>query len=111
MSQINKKNEAIKSLVSSNTMDPNRADTHYYLGMAYMSKNNWRLAQSELENALSLSPENADIYDKLGIAYAQEKMWEKAGEAFKSALNLNQLHPSAKINLERLEKKIIAEKR
>jgi len=103
--QMNKKKEAIKLLVSSNTMDPNRVDTHYYLGMVYMSEKNWRSAQRELETALSLGPDNADIYDKLGIAYAQEKMWEKAGEAFESALRLNPSHPSARMNLERLEKK------
>ena len=73
-----------------------------------MLENNWRLAQIELETALSLSLENPDIYDKLGISYAQEKMWEKAREAFKSAIKLNPLHPSAKVNLERLEKKILA---
>ena len=30
--EMNEKNEAIKLLVSSNKMDPDRADTHYYLG-------------------------------------------------------------------------------
>ena len=89
-------------------MVPKRVDTLYYLGMVYMLEKNWQSARTEFRAALSLNPDNADIYDKLGIVFAQEDEWEKSRKAFKSALQLNPLHPSAKLNLRRLEDKIIA---
>ncbi len=105
---MNKTKEALRLLQSSKSMDSNRVDTLYYLGMAYMAEGNWISAQSELRAALSLNSDNADIYDKLGIVLAREGKWEKSRAAFQSALQADPSHPSAKGNLQRLEKKIIA---
>jgi Tfp pilus assembly protein PilF len=89
-------------------MDPNRVDTLYYLGMAYMAERKWLSAQREFRAALYLNSDNADIYDKIGIVLAQQEKWEKSREAFQSALRLDPLHLSAKGNLQRLENEIIA---
>ena len=103
---MNRNNDALRLLQSSKSLDPNRVDTLYYLGIVYMSEKDWGAAQTEFRIALSLTPDNADIHDKLGIVFAREDTWEKAREAFQSALKLNPSHLSARINLKQLENKI-----
>ena len=103
---MNKNNDALRLLQSSKSLGPNRADTLYYLGIAYMSEKDWDSAQKEFRTALSLNPDNAEIYDRLGVLFARKEKWEKARKAFKSALKLSPSHQSARTNLKRLENKI-----
>jgi Flp pilus assembly protein TadD len=40
--------------------DPDDADVHYHLGLAYQKKNNLGLARQQLEKAVKLNPNQAD---------------------------------------------------
>ena len=53
---MNKNNDALNLLQSSKSLDPNRVDTLYYLGIAHMSEKDWDSGpEQSSRTALSLN--------------------------------------------------------
>ena len=52
----NKINDAIEDIKSSVKDEPDLANAHYYLGLAYQASGNLRTAKSELSEAIKLNP-------------------------------------------------------
>lgn len=60
---------AIARLESINDLDPNYAQTHYNLGIAYYNKKQYQKALGQLQDATRINPKLADAYFTLGVIY------------------------------------------
>ncbi|HET7535600.1 MAG TPA: tetratricopeptide repeat protein [Candidatus Didemnitutus sp.] len=79
--------------------DPKNAEAQFYLGMSYLSRNDYEHATPELEKATELAPTNSEYFRRLGEAYGStaqnaglfSKMsWaKKCKAAFEKAVELD----------------------
>lgn len=79
--------EAIASLDKALTLDPERSDIHYFLGLGFFGIDKTKEAITHLEIALELGYEpKAKIYQKLAEMYLMEKNYRLALENYEFAL-------------------------
>ena len=77
---MNKTAEAIETYSTATKLAPNRADTHYNLGVAYYLNGDKNAAIRELEKAIELKPNYTEALHNLGIIY------EKIGDTAKAQM-------------------------
>ena len=86
--RANKLNEAIDSLIKARDLDPEKAETSFYLGIAYFSNNEIEKAVYYLQKAQSLNFKNKDLLDlKLAEVYNARNDFEKSEAKYNELLN------------------------
>lgn len=67
---------AIARLESINDIDPNYAETHYNLGIAYYQKKDYEKSIKSLSEAVKLNPNISDAYYTMGVIYEDMALTE-----------------------------------
>jgi tetratricopeptide (TPR) repeat protein len=78
---------------------PERAETHYNLGLAYQSQGFIDKAINQYQIATELKKDYTEAYVNLGVAYKSEGLTEKAIEQYRIAVRLNPGIPEIHNNL------------
>lgn len=83
-------NSGIESIRHAIHVDPNKAETHYNLGMAYEQVGRYQEAETAYQNALRLRPEYSEAHNNLGNCLHHRCDLDSARESFERAI---QFHP------------------
>ncbi|UCF87620.1 MAG: tetratricopeptide repeat protein, partial [Nitrospiraceae bacterium] len=78
---------------------PERAETHYNLGLAYQSQGLLDRAINQYRIASELKRDYTEAYVNLGVAYKSKGLTEKAIEQYRTAIRLNPGIPEVHNNL------------
>lgn len=99
-----KVDEAIKNYHKAleNELYLNPQDAHLNLGVAYLSRKEYRQAMSHLQEAIRLVPDFAAAYNNLGQAYEGLGQYDKARVYYERAVELNPQYANAYLNLGKL---------
>ena len=99
-----KVDEAIKNYHKAleNELYLNPQDAHLNLGVAYLSRKEYRQAMSHLQEAIRLVPDFAAAYNNLGQAYEGLGQYDKARFYYERAVELNPQYANAYLNLGKL---------
>ncbi len=73
-----KLDEAISFLNEQVVKDPSYADLHYWLGRAYIEKENWSEAEKALNKCLELKKKHEEAKAYLALVYIHQEKWEEA---------------------------------
>jgi membrane associated rhomboid family serine protease/Tfp pilus assembly protein PilF len=84
-----KTDAAIAELEKSARLRPDFAAVHAALASAYIKKNDFEHAASELQRVIALNPRNEDAYYRLGLIYIEQKLPEKAQAIFSQLLKVD----------------------
>lgn len=95
----NQLDQAIKALVTANSLDPNDAEIRYNLGTVRRQKGDVAGAIADLEVAVRLKPDEAQYVNNLGVAYRFAKREDDAIKAFQKAIALAPNDASFHFNL------------
>lgn len=85
---ISLKRETIADLKGVVDRDPDDADAHYRLGIAYLKIGHADNASTALNRAISLGAQDADVYCSLGEAFLLLKLYGQAIEACQESLKI-----------------------
>ena len=85
-----------------NELYMNPQDAHMNLGLAYLSRKEYRKAMLHLEEAIRMVPDFAAAYNNLGKAYEGLGQYDKARFNFEKAVKFNPQYADAYLNLGRL---------
>jgi len=91
--------EAIKCLTKAIAINPNCAEVHYNLGLAYRGKGMLDKAISEYKKAIAIEPNIVVVHYNLGNAYHRKGMLDKAISEYKKAIAIEPSDASAHYNL------------
>jgi tetratricopeptide (TPR) repeat protein len=80
----------------------NPQDAHMNLGLAYLSRQEYRKAMLQLEEAVRLVPDFAAAYNNLGKAYEGLGQYDKARFNYEKAVEFNPQYADAYLNLGKL---------
>ena len=99
-----KVDEAIKNYHKAleNELYLNPQDAHLNLGVAYLSRKEYRQAMSHLQEAIRLVPDFAAAYNNLGQAYEGLGQYDKARFNYEKAVEFNPQYADAYLNLGKL---------
>lgn len=99
-----KVDEAIKNYHKAleNELYLNPQDAHLNLGVAYLSRKEYRKAIPHLEEAIRLVPDFTAAYNNLGLAYEGLGQYDKAQLYYERAVELNPQYADAYLNLGKL---------
>jgi tetratricopeptide (TPR) repeat protein len=82
--------DAIEALERAKTLDPEKAETNFFLGIAYYTVNDFNKAETYLLKAKELGFEpKIQIDQKLAEIYLQLKNYQKSAESYEKVLSLN----------------------
>ncbi len=73
---------------------PNNKDAHYFLGLLYMEKGWFSLAETEFLAVLRGDKKNVKALLNLGVVYAEMKRFDLAEQELRRALHINQVEPA-----------------
>jgi tetratricopeptide (TPR) repeat protein len=85
----NKFSRAIESFQESLKLDPEKADVHYWLGIAYYRTNKEKLALEHFEKAIFYKPDFADAHHGLGLLYLKIRKKDEAITQYKRLKSLD----------------------
>lgn len=85
-----------------NELYMNPQDAHNNLGLAYLSRKEYRKAMLHLEEAVRLVPDFAAAYNNLGKAYEGLGQYDKARFSYEKAVQFNPRYAEAYLNLGKL---------
>jgi tetratricopeptide (TPR) repeat protein len=91
--------EALKIFERAISINPDHAEAHYNLGVAYGNLGMHLEAIEAFKQAVHLNPDNERAYCNLGIAYGEMGIYKKAIEAYKQAIELNHDNVDLFLNL------------
>jgi Flp pilus assembly protein TadD len=91
-----KVDEAIVEYRISIKLNPDDADVHFNLGLAYLKKKQNKEAIGAYKKVVELSPRDAEAYKLLGIAYVQEGDKKEAVRQWKNSLRIEPNQPDVK---------------
>jgi tetratricopeptide (TPR) repeat protein len=94
-----KYDKAISAYKQAIKIDPNYANTHYNLGIAYGKKGMLYDAIIEFKKAISINPTDADVHYNLGAAYGDKGMIDEEIAAYKKVISLDPTAADAHNNL------------
>lgn len=94
--------KAIESAEKSISLKSDNYKPYNLLGLAYLSSSRYDLAYISFKTALSFAPKSAYILNNLGVVMEKKKDFKKAREYYERCLEIEPLHPTAKLNLQRL---------
>ena len=80
----------------------NPQDAHLNLGVAYLSRKEYRKAMLHLEEAIRLVPDFTAAYNNLGKAYEGLGQYDRAGLMYERAVEFNPRYADAYLNLGKL---------
>jgi len=80
----------------------NPQDAHLNLGVAYLSRKEYRKAMLHLEEAIRLVPDFTAAYNNLGKAYECLGQYDRAGLMYERAVEFNPRYADAYLNLGKL---------
>jgi tetratricopeptide (TPR) repeat protein len=80
--------DAVRMLKHAALIRPERAITHYYLGLSYAALGDFAEAERAYREALRRDPKNNVAWSELGDLYRKLNRWEEAIEAYRQALHL-----------------------
>ena len=85
---------ALKTALKAYELNPDDYETHWTLGFVYLHLQDFDLALSEYERALSLNSNDADFLAEMAIGLTLMDRPEQAIAQFKKAMRMNPRHPS-----------------
>jgi serine/threonine protein kinase len=91
--------EGILILEKAIRLDPNNAETHINLGVAYGDKDWWDEAIAEYSRVIELDQNNAVVHLNLGNAYYEKNLMDKAITEYSRATELDPNNATAHTNL------------
>ncbi len=80
--------DAVRMLKHAALIRPERAVTHYYLGLSYAALGDFAEAERAYREALRRDPKNNIAWSELGDLYRKLNRWEEAVEAYRQALQI-----------------------
>lgn len=80
-------------------IDPQNAQTHFYLGRYLLAEKKKKKALQNLKKAIALDPGNADYHFWLGVAYGENGHPQSERKSYEKALALKKNHLQALIYL------------
>jgi tetratricopeptide (TPR) repeat protein len=89
--------------------DENRALIYNAMGYAYFAQEQYDLAIRQYKEAIKLFPEYVIGLNNLANAYAQKKLLAQAIDTYEKALEYDPENPTAKRQLEKLQKRFVKE--
>lgn len=93
LSTLNRVDEAIVLYNESLVQEPQRADTHYFIGECYERKNDLDTALLYYHKATRLDPNLADAWLGIGVVLEQQERISEGIHYVKKALDLNNSNP------------------
>lgn len=99
LEQSGKPDQAIALLRSLLKRDPQSADAHNWLGVAYLQKNQLTEAAAEFREAVKLKPDYVRAYNNLGSTLAQGGDYAKGIQALETGLKYAPADLQLRINL------------
>jgi tetratricopeptide (TPR) repeat protein len=99
LSQEGKLDDAIKEYKEGLRINPNHAEAHYKLGLAFMAQGRLDESLKEYKECLVVDPNHADAHNKLGLVYNIQSRLDGAVEEFQATLRINPNHANAHYNL------------
>ena len=94
---------SIEYLQAAEEARPDYFDSHYNLGIAFASTENFEGAAEQFGAAARLKPDDADAHANLGSALAELGRMPEAKAELERALQLNPSHTLARENLQELQ--------
>ncbi|MCF6247344.1 MAG: tetratricopeptide repeat protein [Desulfobacula sp.] len=73
---------ALKKLLEAQKKIPNEPSIYNSLGLVYMAKERYGMAETEFKKALSLNKDYINVKNNLGATYLKLKKWDRAIELF-----------------------------
>ncbi len=95
-SDVEEEIEAYKMAIRIN---PDYADAHYNLGLAYGELDMHKEAIEAFKQAIRIRPDHADAHLNLGVACHKSGMYKESIEAYKEAIRINPDYADAHYNL------------
>ena len=95
-SDVERKIEELKQTIRIN---PDDADAHANLGVAYVKSDMHKEAIEAFKQAIRINSDDADTHNNLGHAYSKSGKYKEATEAFKQAIRIDPDHINAYYNL------------
>ena len=92
---------ALKNLLEARKVLHNDPYLHNSLGLVYLAKERYDLAENQFKKALNLKPDYIHAKNNLGAAYLKQKKWNLAIQCFKEVLD-NLLYATPEIPLSNL---------
>ncbi len=92
---------ALKNLLDAYKTIPNDPYLHNSLGLVYMAKDRYNLAENHFKKALELKADYVHAKNNLGAAYLRQEKWDLAIDCFKS-VSENLLYATPEIPLSNL---------
>lgn len=86
--QQNRHQDAIERLEAAQQLDPDSAETHNNLGIAYHAQQDWERAARHFEACLKLQPENVQALFNLGQVMRERQLLRDAAKCFERAVEL-----------------------
>lgn len=87
-----KYHEGIEVFSKEAEVNPNNAETQYYLGRFQLATDNFDMALNHLKKAVQLSPDEADYHFWLGVAYGIKKEAARERQCYLRALEIDNNH-------------------
>ena len=87
---------ALKNLLEAHKTIPNDPYLHNSLGLVYLAKDRYDLAENHFKKALDFKPDYINAKNNLGAAYLKQKKWNLAIQCFKT-VSENLLYPTPEI--------------
>ena len=98
--------QAIQSFENGLALNPDNADNHFGLGMAYNSTFEYDKAEREILKAIELEPEALEFREYLGRLCENVGQLEKAAAQYRNILEISPDYPGARDYLDYIEKRI-----
>jgi Tfp pilus assembly protein PilF len=96
---------AIQSFEKGLILNPDNADNHFGLGMAYQKVFEYDKAEREILKAIELEPDVPEFREYLGRFYEDAGELEKAEEQFRRILEIDPHYEGAREYMEEIERK------
>ena len=87
--RLNMTNEAIELCLKALTFDPENAQIHFVLGMAYQAEERLSEAAEEFEKTYNLQPQRAEAHYLRGVCFDQQENLAYAIEEYRRAIRVN----------------------
>jgi tetratricopeptide (TPR) repeat protein len=92
--------DAVRMLKHAALIRPERAITHYYLGLSYAALGAFAEAENAYQEALRRDPKSNAAWSELGDLYRRLNRWEDAVDAYQRALRIKPDLAAARVGLE-----------
>ena len=102
--ELNQVENSIDAFNKALNINPNSADNHFGLGLAYQRNVADTLAEKEFLEAIKIDPEHLDARLYLSMLYADIGELKKAGNQLRGILEIDPTHRGAHEFLKRIEK-------